>query len=140
IRYSTVAGIPLPDLIKMGWTTQERIDKIVKRTRGGGGEIVNLLKTGSAFYAPASSAIVMAESYLRDKKRVLPCAAWLTGQYGVRDLYVGVPVVIGAGGVERIVELSLDREEKAEFDQSVAAVRSLIDIARKMREGAAAAQ
>jgi malate dehydrogenase len=132
IRYSTVAGIPLPDLIKLGWTTRERIDKIVQRTRGGGGEIVNLLKTGSAFYAPASSAIAMAESYLRDKKRVLPCAAWLTGQYGVKDLYVGVPVVIGAKGVERIVEISLNAEEKAMWDKSVASVRSLVDAAKKI--------
>jgi malate dehydrogenase len=139
IRYSTVAGIPLPDLVKMGWTTRERLDAIVARTRDGGAEIVNFLKTGSAFYAPASAAISMAESYLRDKKRVLPCAAWLTGQYGVRDLYVGVPVVIGAGGVERIVEISLDPDEKAAFDQSCAAVRTLVDIARKMRETAAAA-
>src|SRR5690606_19486809 len=121
-RYSTVAGIPLPDLVKMKWTTQERIDKIVQRTRDGGAEIVNLLKTGSAFYAPASSAIAMAESYLRDKKRVLPCAAWLDGQYGVKDLYVGVPVVLGAGGVERIVEIELNDAEKAAFDKSVAAV------------------
>src|SRR5216110_3707803 len=138
VRYSTVAGIPLPDLVKMGWTTQERLDKIVQRTRDGGAEIVNFLKTGSAFYAPASSAISMAEAYLRDKKRVLPCAAWLTGQYGVKDLYVGVPVVIGGGGVERIVELNLERDEKASFDQSVEAVRGLIDIARKMRETQAA--
>src|SRR5438128_3930803 len=140
VRYATVAGIALPDLIKMGWTTRERVEEIFQRTRDGGAEIVNFLKTGSAFYAPASSAIAMAEAYLRDKKRVLPCAAWLTGQYGVKDLYVGVPVVIGAGGVERIVELSLEREEKAAFDQSVSAVRGLIDIARKMRETAAAAQ
>jgi malate dehydrogenase len=133
IRYSSVAGIPLPDVIKMGWTTQERIDKIVQRTRGGGGEIVNLLKTGSAFYAPAASAIAMAESYLRDKKRVLPCAAYLTGQYGVRDLYVGVPVVIGAKGVERIVEIGLNPEEKAMFDKSVAAVRTLLEAARKIQ-------
>jgi malate dehydrogenase len=132
-RYSTVAGIPLPDLIKMGWTTAERIDAIVKRTRGGGGEIVNLLKTGSAFYAPASSAIAMAESYLRDKKRVLPCAAWLTGQYGVKDLYVGVPVVIGAKGVERIVEISLNAEERAMFDKSVASVRGLVEAAKKLQ-------
>jgi malate dehydrogenase len=132
VRYSTVAGIPLPDLVKMGWTTQARLDRIVQRTRDGGGEIVGLLKTGSAFYAPASSAIQMAEAYLRDKKRVLPCAAWLDGQYGVKDLYVGVPVVIGAGGVERIVEISLDREEKAAFDKSVAAVRELIEIVKKM--------
>jgi malate dehydrogenase len=138
IRYSTVAGIPLPDLVKMGWTTQERIDKIVQRTRGGGGEIVNLLKTGSAFYAPASSAIAMAESYLRDKKRVLPCAAWLTGQYGVKDLYVGVPVVIGAKGVERIVEISLNAEEKAMWDKSVASVRSLVDAAKKIEAAAKA--
>src|ERR687884_640442 len=118
VRYSAVAGIPVPDLVKMGWSTQERIDKIVQRTRDGGAEIVGLLKTGSAFYAPASAAIQMAESYLKDKKRVLPCAAWLTGQYGVKDLYVGVPVVIGAGGIERIVELQLDGEEKAAFDKS----------------------
>jgi len=133
VRYSTVAGIPLPDLVKMGWTTKERLDQIVQRTRDGGGEIVNLLKTGSAFYAPAASAIAMAESYLRDKKRVLPCAAWLTGQYGVKDLYVGVPVVLGAKGVERIVEISLDPEEKTAFDKSVAAVRGLCDVAKKLQ-------
>jgi malate dehydrogenase len=138
IRYATVAGIPVPDLIKMGWTTRERIEEIFQRTRDGGAEIVNFLKTGSAFYAPASAAIAMAEAYLRDKKRVLPCAAWLTGQYGVKDLYVGVPVVIGAGGIERIVELNLERDEKASFDKSVEAVRGLIDIARKMRETQAA--
>jgi len=131
-RYSTVAGIPLPDLVKMGWTTQERLDKIIQRTRDGGGEIVNLLKTGSAFYAPASAAIAMAESYLRDKRRVLPCAAWLTGQYGVKDLYVGVPVVIGAKGVERIVEISLNGDEKAAFDKSVSAVRGLVDVTKKL--------
>ena len=140
IRYATVAGIPLPELIKMGWATRERVDQIMQRTRDGGAEIVNYLKTGSAFYAPASAAIAMAESFVLDKKRVLPCAAWLTGQYGVRDLYVGVPVVIGAGGVERIVEISLDAEEKAAFDQSVAAVRGLINIARNMRQTAAAAE
>src|SRR3712207_3846041 len=112
VQYSTVAGIPIPDLIKMGWSSQERIDEIVKRTRGGGGEIVALLKTGSAYYAPATSALEMAESYLKDKKRVLPSAAYLTGQYGVNDLYVGVPVVIGAGGVERIVEIELDEAAK----------------------------
>ena len=138
IRYSTVAGIPLPDVIKMGWTTQERIDKIVQRTRGGGGEIVNLLKTGSAFYAPAASAIAMAESYLKDKKRVLPCAAWLTGQYGVKDLYVGVPVVIGAKGVERVVEIELDTAERAMFEKSVASVRTLVEAAKKIQAGAKA--
>ena len=122
----------------MGWTSREKVDQILQRTRDGGAEIINFLKTGSAFYAPASSAISMAEAYLRDKKRVLPCAAWLTGQYGVKDLYVGVPVVIGGGGVERIVELNLERDEKASFDQSVEAVRGLIDIARKMRETQAA--
>ncbi|GAA0726542.1 malate dehydrogenase [Sphingomonas japonica] len=126
IEYSTVAGIPVPDLIKMGWSTQERIDAIVARTRSGGGEIVGLLKTGSAFYAPATSAIAMAESYLKDKKRLLPCAAHLTGQYGVDDLYVGVPIVIGAGGVERIVEIELKGEAKANFDTSVAAVKELL--------------
>src|SRR5213075_946662 len=126
VEYSTVAGIPIPDLIKMGWSTQERIDAIVKRTRKGGGEIVNLLKTGSAFYAPAASAIAMAESYLKDKKRVLPCAAHLTGQYGVNDLYVGVPVVIGASGVERIVEIALDEQARTNFDVSVEAVKELL--------------
>ena len=131
-RYSTVAGIPLPDLIKMGWTTQARVDEIFKRTRNGGAEIVNLLKTGSAFYAPASSAISMAESYLRDKKRVLPCAAWLNGEYGVKGLYVGVPVVIGAKGVERIVELELTGAERAEFDKSVASVKGLVEACQKI--------
>jgi malate dehydrogenase len=140
IRYSTVAGIPLPDLVKMGWTTQAKLDAIVQRTRDGGAEIVNFLKTGSAFYAPASAAISMAEAYLRDKKRVLPCAALLNGEYGVRDLYVGVPVVIGAGGIERIVEINLDPAEKKAFDESCAAVRVLVDVAKKMRAGAAAAQ
>jgi malate dehydrogenase len=125
VRYSTVAGIPLPDLVEMGWTTKERIDAIVQRTRDGGGEIVKLLKSGSAFYAPAASAIQMAEAYLLDQKRVLPCAASLNGAYGVRDYYVGVPVVIGAGGVERIVEIELDDAERAAFEASVAAVKSL---------------
>jgi hypothetical protein len=113
VRYSTVAGIPLPDLVKMGWTSQEKLDAMVERTRKGGGEIVNLLKTGSAFYAPAASAIAMAESYLKDKKRVLPCAAYLTGQYGVDGMFVGVPIVIGAGGVERIVEVEFSGDERA---------------------------
>ncbi|MBI2255905.1 MAG: malate dehydrogenase [Proteobacteria bacterium] len=135
VRYSTVAGIPLPDLVKKGWTTQAKLDAIVQRTRDGGAEIVNLLKTGSAFYAPASSAIAMAESYLKDKKRVLPCAAYLTGQYGVKGLYVGVPVVIGAGGVERVVEIDLNKAEKSMFDKSVAAVRGLIDVVRKLQRG-----
>ncbi|MCW5774261.1 MAG: malate dehydrogenase [Rhodospirillaceae bacterium] len=126
-RYSTVAGIPLPDLVKMGWTTQEKLDAIVKRTRDGGAEIVNLLKTGSAFYAPAASAIAMAESYLKDKKRLLPCAAHLTGQYGVNGLYVGVPVVIGAGGVERVIEIELNKTEQKMFDKSVEAVQGLCE-------------
>lgn len=127
VRYSTVAGIPLPDMIEMGWTTQEKIDAIVERTRKGGGEIVALLKTGSAFYAPASSAISMAESYLKDKRRVLPCAAKLNGEYGVNGLYIGVPVVIGANGIEKIVEIKLNEEEQAMFDKSVEAVRALVD-------------
>jgi len=135
IRYSTVAGIPLPDLVKMGWTTKERLDKIVQRTRDGGAEIIGLLKSGSAFYAPASAAVLMAESHLKDKKRVLPCAAYLDGQYGVKGLYVGVPVVIGAGGVERVVEIALDSAEKALFDKSVSAVRGLIDEVRKIQRG-----
>lgn len=131
-RYSTVAGIPVPDLVAMGWSSQERIDRIVQRTRDGGAEIVGLLKTGSAYYAPAASAIAMAESYLRDKKRVLPCAAHLDGQYGVKDTYVGVPVVIGSGGVERIVEIELGPDEKAAFDKSVGAVHGLMDAAKKI--------
>jgi malate dehydrogenase len=131
-RYSTVAGIPVPDLIKMGWTTQAKIDAIVTRTANGGGEIVKLLERGSAFYAPAASAIAMAEAYLKDKKRVLPCAAYLTGQYGINDMYVGVPVVIGAGGVEKIVEIELNPTEKAAFDKSCGAVRELIDASRKL--------
>jgi len=132
VRYSTVAGIPIPDLIKMGWTSAARIDAIVQRTRDGGAEIVNLLKTGSAFYAPASAAIAMAESYLRDKKRVLPCAAHLNGEYGVRSLYVGVPVVIGAKGVERVVEIELNAAEREMFEASVAAVQTLVDACTKI--------
>ena len=132
VEYSTVAGVPIPDLVKMGWSTQERVDAIVKRTRGGGGEIVALLKTGSAFYAPAASAIAMAESFLKDKKRVLPAAAHLTGQYGVDDLYVGVPVVIGEKGVERIVEIALDDSAKANFQVSVDAVMELLVACRQI--------
>ena len=132
IRYSTVAGIPVPDLIKMGWTTQEKIDAIVARTANGGGEIVKLLEKGSAFYAPATSAIAMAEAFLKDKKRVMPVAAYLDGQYGITDLYVGVPVVIGAGGVERIVEVEFAPAEQAAFDKSCAAVRELIDASKKL--------
>ncbi len=131
-RYSTVAGIPLPDLIKMGWTTKKKIDDIVERTRNGGAEIVNLLKTGSAFYAPAAAAIEMADSYLKDKKRIMPVAAHLDGQYGVKGLYVGVPVVIGAGGVERVVEIQLNAAEKAGFEKSVAAVRGLVEATVKL--------
>ena len=127
LRYSTVAGIPLPDLVEMGWTTAARLDEIVQRTRDGGAEIVGLLKTGSAYYAPASAAISMANSFLKDKKRVLPCAAHLDGEYGVDDLYVGVPAVIGAGGVERIVEVKLDANEAEMFAKSVAAVRELTE-------------
>ena len=132
VKYSTVAGIPLPDLVKMGWTSQARIDEIVDRTRNGGAEIVNLLKTGSAFYAPAASAIAMAESYLRDKKRVLPCAAYLNGEYGVKDMYVGVPVVIGSKGVERIVEIELAGKDREAFDKSVGAVQGLVDACKKI--------
>jgi malate dehydrogenase len=131
-RYSAVAGIPIPDLIKMGWSTQKKIDDIIKRTRGGGGEIVALLKSGSAYYAPASAAISMAEAYLKDMKRVLPCAAHLTGQFGVKNLYVGVPVVIGEGGVERVVEIKLNAGEKKAFDKSVAAVKGLLDACKKI--------
>jgi len=137
VRYSSVAGIPLPDLVKMGWTTQERIDQIVQRTRDGGAEIVKMLKTGSAFYAPAASAIAMAESFLKDKKRILPCAAYLNGEYGIKDLYVGVPAVIGANGIERIVEMHLNAEEKAAFDASVNAVKGLMDVTKPILAKAA---
>jgi malate dehydrogenase len=131
-RYSTVAGIPLHDLVKLGWTTQARLEAIVDRTRNGGGEIVNLLKSGSAFYAPAASAVEMAQSFLHDKKRVLPCAAWLSGEYGRRDIYVGVPVVIGAKGVERIVEIDLNSIERAMFEKSADGVAALIDACKKI--------
>jgi len=127
IRYSTVAGIAIPDLIKMGWTTQEKIDQIVQRTRDGGAEIVKLLGNGSAFYAPATSAIAMAESYLFDKKRVLPVATYLNGEYGVKDLYIGVLAVIGKNGVERIVEVELNFQELEMFNSSVLAVKKLVD-------------
>ena len=128
VRYSAVAGIPVPDLIKMGWSTAEKIKEIVQRTRDGGAEIVGLLKTGSAFYAPASSAIEMADAFLKDKKRVLPCAAYVDGVYGLDGLYVGVPAIIGAGGVERIVEISLNEEERVMFENSVSAVKALIEV------------
>jgi malate dehydrogenase len=131
-RYSTVGGIPLPDLIKMGWLTQAKLDAIIDRTRKGGGEIVNLLKTGSAFYAPASSAIQMAESYIKDKRRVLPCAAFLNGEYGVKGMYVGVPVVIGANGVEKIVEIELNAAERAMFQKSVESVKGLVEACTKI--------
>jgi len=127
VRHSTVGGLPLPELVAQGWMSQDELDAIVKRTRGGGGEIVALLKTGSAYYAPAESAIAMAVSYLKDKKRVLPCAVHLTGQYGLKDLYVGVPAVIGAGGVEKVIEFSTNDDEKAMFAKSVASVQGLIE-------------
>ncbi|MEM9438217.1 MAG: malate dehydrogenase [Pseudomonadota bacterium] len=136
-RYSTVAGIPLPDLVDMGWTTQERLDEIVQRTRDGGAEIVGLLKTGSAFYAPATSAIEMAVSYLNDQKRLLPCAAYCDGEYGLKGMYVGVPTVIGAGGVERIVDIKLDKAEKAMFDNSVEAVQGLVAACKGIDESLA---
>jgi malate dehydrogenase len=126
-RYSTVAGIPLPDLVKMGWTTQEKLDAIVQRTRDGGAEIVGLLKTGSAFYAPAASAVQMAEAYLKDQKRLLPCAAHLDGEFGLKGMYVGVPTVIGAGGIERIANIEMSKDEKAMFDSSVSAVKGLME-------------
>ena len=132
IRYSTVAGIPVPDLIEMGWTTQEKIDSIVQRTRDGGAEIVGLLKTGSAFYAPASSAIEMAESFLKDQRRLLPCAAWCNGEYGLDGIFVGVPAIIGKNGIEKVIEIKLNDEEKTMFDNSVEAVRQLNSIASKM--------
>jgi len=137
VRYSTVAGIPLPDLVEMGWTTQEKLDAMVQRTRDGGAEIVGLLKTGSAFYAPATSAIEMAEAYLGDQKRVLPCAAYCNGEFGLKGMYVGVPTVIGAGGIERIVDIKLTKEEQEMFDNSVAAVKGLIDACKGIDESLA---
>lgn len=134
IRFSSIGGLPLPELVKMGWTTEKRLEEIVQRTRDGGAEIVALLKTGSAFYAPASAAIQMAESYLKDKKRILPCAAHLNGEYGIKGIYVGVPVVIGAGGVERIIEIPLNKDERAMFDKSVAAVEGLITVATSLQK------
>ncbi len=131
-RYSTVAGIPLPDLVKMGWISKEKLDEIIQRTRDGGAEIVGLLKTGSAFYAPATSAIAMAESYLKDKKRVLPAAAFLKGEFGVKGMYVGVPIVIGAGGAEKVVEISLNSSEQKAFDKSVEAVTGLVEACKKI--------
>jgi malate dehydrogenase len=131
-RFSTVAGIPLPELVKLGWIKQERLDQIVQRTRDGGAEIVGLLKTGSAFYAPATSAIAMAESYLKDKKRILPCAAHLKGEFGLKDIYVGVPCIIGAGGVEKVISLNLLPDEQAMFTKSVDAVKGLIDACKKL--------
>ena len=133
-RYSTVAGIPLPDLVEMGWTSQERLDAIVQRTRDGGAEIVGLLKTGSAFYAPAASAIEMAEAYLKDQKRLLPCAAHIEKAYGVKDLYVGVPTIIGADGIEKIVEIKLNKDEQAMFDKSVDAVKGLVEACKGIDE------
>ena len=132
VRYSTVAGIPVPDLVKMGWSTQDKIDAIIQRTRDGGAEIVGLLKTGSAFYAPASSAIQMADAYLKDKKRLLPCAAFVENAYGLDGLYVGVPVIIGSGGVERVVEIAMNADEQAMFDHSIAAVRALNEIVERV--------
>lgn len=130
-RYSAVAGIPVPDLVKMGWSSQEKIDQIVQRTRDGGAEIVGLLKTGSAFYAPASAAIEMADSYLKDKKKLLPCAAFVDGYYNLKGIYVGVPVIIGKDGVERIVEIDFELDEKEMFDHSISAVKQLNEIASK---------
>ncbi|MBZ0127692.1 MAG: malate dehydrogenase [Rhodobacteraceae bacterium] len=126
VRYSTVAGIPLPDMVEMGWTSQEKLDAIVQRTRDGGAEIVGLLKTGSAFYAPAASAIEMAEAFLKDQKRVLPCAANVNGAYGLKNTYVGVPTVIGAGGIEKVIEIRMTKDEQAMFDKSVDAVKGLV--------------
>ena len=133
VRYSTIGGLPLPECVKLGMFSQEQLDAMIKRTRGGGGEIVALLGTGSAFYAPAASAISMAESYLKDKKRMLPCAAYCNGQYGLKDTYVGVPVIIGAGGVEKVVEISMDAGEKDMFAKSVASVQGLIDACKKIQ-------
>ncbi|MEM7752028.1 MAG: malate dehydrogenase [Pseudomonadota bacterium] len=135
VRYSTVAGIPLPDLVEMGWTSQEKLDAIVQRTRDGGAEIVGLLGNGSAFYAPATSAIEMAEAFLKDQKRLLPCAAHVQGAYGLKDMYVGVPTVIGAGGIERVVDIKLTKDEQAMFDKSVDAVKGLVEACKGIDNG-----
>ena len=134
VRYSTVGGIPLPDLVDMGWTSQEKMDAIVQRTRDGGAEIVGLLKTGSAFYAPASSAIEMAEAYLKDQRRLLPCAAWVDGALGLKGMYVGVPTVIGANGIEKVVDIKLNKDEQAMFDKSVDAVKGLVEACKAIDE------
>jgi malate dehydrogenase len=134
VRFSNIAGIPIPDLIKMKMISKEKVDKIVNRTRSGGGEIVSLLKSGSAYYAPASSALAMAESYIKDKKRILPCAAYLKGEYGVKDLYVGVPVIIGGNGVEKVLEIKLDAVEKKMLKQSVSAVKKLVEAVKKIKK------
>jgi malate dehydrogenase len=122
-RYSTVAGIPLPDLLP-----KERIDAIVERTRKGGAEIVNLLKTGSAYYAPSAAVVEMVQAILKDKKKILPCAAYLEGEYGISGLFVGVPVKLGARGIEQIIEIKLTAEEKASLDKAVATVRELVGV------------
>lgn len=132
VRYSSVAGVPLPELVKMGWISQEKLDSIIDRTRKGGGEIVALLKTGSAYYAPAASAIEMAEAYLKDKRRVLPSAAYLTGEFGLNDIYVGVPIVIGENGCEKVVEIEFDAKEKEMFQNSVDAVKGLVEACKKI--------
>ena len=137
VRYSTVGGIPLPDLVAMGWTTQDKLDAIVQRTRDGGAEIVGLLKTGSAYYAPATSAIEMAEAFLKDQKRLLPCAAWCDGEFGLKGMYVGVPTVIGANGVERIVNIKLNKDEQENFGKSVEAVKGLVDACKGIDENLA---
>jgi malate dehydrogenase len=134
VRFSNIAGIPIPDLIKMKMISKEKVEKIVNRTRSGGGEIVSLLKSGSAYYAPASSALAMAESYIKDKKRILPCAAYLKGEYGVKDLYVGVPVIIGGKGVEKVLEIKLDVVEKKMLKQSVSAVKKLVEAVKKIKK------
>ena len=134
VRFSNVAGVPIPDLIKMKMISKDKVEKIVSRTRSGGGEIVSLLKSGSAYYAPASSALAMAESYIKDKKRILPCAAYLKGEYGVKDLYVGVPVIIGSKGVEKVLEIKLDSVEKKMFKKSTVAVKKLVEVVKKIKK------
>ena len=134
VRFSNVAGVPIPDLIKMKMISKDKVEKIVSRTRSGGGEIVSLLKSGSAYYAPASSALAMAESYIKDKKRILPCAAYLKGEYGVKDLYVGVPVIIGSKGVEKVLEIKLDSVEKIMFKKSTVAVKKLVEVVKKIKK------
>ena len=132
LEHTKVDGMPILDLVKSGKIKKEMLESIVQRTKNGGAEIVKLLERGSAFYAPAASGVEMAESYLKDLKKELPCAAYLSGEYGVNDLYAGVPVVIGKNGIEKVIEIKLSDEEKENFNKSINAVKELFIAAKKI--------